>query len=119
MDRFPLIHRQRAGGGINCSGLIHVDGPDYAIAARLRCDERGHIVGTINRWILRDLVNLTTNLDEWQPTPEGINSLPAPLQTYLHDLETRPDPSDDVQELALAWMTIVALQLRIRELESC
>jgi hypothetical protein len=68
MDHFPLIHHQRAGGGIDFPGSIMVDGP-------------------------------------------------APLRTYIHDLETRADPARDVQELALARMTIAALQQRIRELE--
>jgi hypothetical protein len=76
------------------------------------------VVGNLNRWILLDLVNLATDLDKWQPTPEGFNSLPAPLQRYIYDLETRADPAGDVQDLALARMTIAALQQRIRELEA-
>lgn len=118
MEHFPLIHHQGAGGGVECSGLIRMEAPDHESHAVLRCNECGLVVGTINRGILRDLVNLATNLDGWQPTPEGINSLPAPLRTYIHDLETRADPAGEVQELALARMTIVALQRRIRELES-
>jgi hypothetical protein len=53
----------------------------------------------------------------WQPTPEGYNRLPGPLSGYVHDLETRADPAGDLQDLALARMTIAALQQRIRELE--
>jgi hypothetical protein len=117
MDHFPLIHHQRAGGGIDCTGTIIVEESEREPVATLRCDECGVVVGTINRWILRDLVNLATDLDDWQPTPEHFNRLPAPLQTYIHDLATRADPAGDVQDLALARMTIAALQQHIRELE--
>jgi hypothetical protein len=55
---------------------------------------------------------------QWQPTADGINVLPALLRDYIHDLETRADPAGEVQELALARMTIAALEARIRELES-
>jgi hypothetical protein len=112
MDHFSLIHHQRAGGGIDCSGRIIVEGADHDPAATLRCDECSAVVGTINRWILSDLVNLATDLDQWQPTPEHYNRIPAPLQTYIHDLETRADPAGHVQDLALARMTIAALQQR-------
>lgn len=117
MDRFPAILHGPTGG-INCPGLIRVEAPEYQALATLRCDECGVAVGEINRWILRDLVNLTTDLDQWQPTADGINPLPAPLRNYIHDLETRADPAGEVQELALARMTITALEARIRELES-
>jgi hypothetical protein len=115
MDHFPLLYHQRAGGGIDCTGTIIIEESERESMATLRCDDCGVVVGTINRWILRDLA---TDLDEWQPRPEHFNRLPAPLQTYIHDLETRADPAGDVKNLALARMTIAALQQRIRELEA-
>jgi hypothetical protein len=117
MDHFPRIPHQRAGGGIDCSGLVIVEGAEHEPMAMLRCDECGATVGTINRAVLRDLVNLTIDLDLWQPTAEGYNRLPGPLRSYIHDLETRADPAGDIQDLALARMTIAALQQRVRELE--
>ena len=75
MDHFPRIPHQRAGGGIDCSGLVIVEGAEHEPMATLRCDECGAIAGTINRGILRDLVNLTVDLDLWQPTAEGCNGL--------------------------------------------
>ena len=118
MDHFPLIPHQHVGGGIDCPGRIIAETPDPDHQTTLRCDECGAVVGIINRWILRDLVSLTTNLDEWQPTAEWFNILPSPIRDYIHDLETRADPAGDVQDLALARMTIGALETRIRELEA-
>lgn len=45
------------------------------------------------------------------PTTEEINALPDPVRRYIHDLETRCDPSGDVR-------TIHALQEHINALES-
>jgi hypothetical protein len=117
MDHFPLIRHQQAGGGIDCPGIIIVEGPEHRPTAILRCDECGAEVGTINRWILQDLVNLATDLDMWQPKPEDFNRLPERLRSYIHELETRADPAGEVQELALARMTIAALERRIQELQ--
>jgi hypothetical protein len=37
---------------------------------------------------------------------------------YMHRLATRPEPAAEVQELALARLTIASLERRIRELEA-
>lgn len=36
--------------------------------------------------------------DDWQPTPENVNALPAPLRRYIHDIETVCDHSGIVRE---------------------
>lgn len=40
-------------------------------------------------------------LENFKPTAEHINALPEPLRAYIHDLETRCDPSGDVRRLTL------------------
>jgi hypothetical protein len=35
---------------------------------------------------------------DWQPTPDAINSLSAPLRRYIHHLETDCDPSGTLRE---------------------
>jgi hypothetical protein len=47
--------------------------------------------------------------DDWQPTPENINSLPMPLRRYIHELQTQCDPTGDVQ-------TIWCLRDQVRDL---
>jgi hypothetical protein len=40
--------------------------------------------------------------EDWLPTPENINALPAPLRQYIHQLETLSDPARLVwQNMAL------------------
>jgi hypothetical protein len=36
---------------------------------------------------------------DWSPTVERVNALPGPVRRYVHDLETRCDPSGEVAEL--------------------
>ena len=60
------------------------------------------------------------NLDEreyenWLPSAENINALPYPLRSYIHQLETRCDPSGDTQELVIARETCRALDIRLAE----
>ncbi len=54
----------------------------------------------------------------WLPTAANVNALPEPVRKYVHDLETRCDPSGDTRELAVAKDIIRAQELRIQELES-
>jgi hypothetical protein len=37
----------------------------------------------------------------WTPTAENVNALPDPLRSYIHQLETRCDPSGELRELVL------------------
>jgi hypothetical protein len=39
--------------------------------------------------------------DDWTPTAENVNALPDPLRSYIHQLETRCDPSGELRELVL------------------
>jgi hypothetical protein len=51
-------------------------------------------------------------------TPAEINALPERVRHYIHDLETRCDPTGEVQE---RWSLIEqrdALIIRVRELEA-
>lgn len=45
----------------------------------------------------------------WTPTAEAVNALPEPLRSYIHQLETRCDPSGELRELVIARDTIRAL----------
>lgn len=36
--------------------------------------------------------------DDWIPTAEAINALPAPLFKFIHYLETHVDPAEMVRE---------------------
>src|SRR5205809_151831 len=47
---------------------------------------------------------------------DGINALPGWAQKYIHDLETRADPSGDVQELADLREQRQALFMEVEEL---
>lgn len=49
--------------------------------------------------------------DDWLPTAANINALPEPLRRYIHDLETRADPSGDV-------LLIYELRTMVRGLEA-
>src|SRR5215813_10599997 len=37
----------------------------------------------------------------WLPTVENVNALPEGIRRYVHDLETRCDPTHEVQKMAL------------------
>lgn len=56
--------------------------------------------------------------DDWTPTPENVNALPGPVRRYVHDLETRCDPSGDVQTIASLREQVAGLTARVRELEA-
>jgi len=56
--------------------------------------------------------------DGWLPTPENVNALPEGIRRYVHDLETRCDPAQDVQKMALQADTIRGLDVKVRELEA-
>lgn len=58
------------------------------------------------------------DLENFVPTLEAVNRLPTGIRQYVHDLQTRCDPSGDVQELTLARDTCRALELRVEELEA-
>src|SRR5262249_23131004 len=54
----------------------------------------------------------------WLPTAENVNALPEGIRCYIHDLQTRCDPADDVQRIALQVDTIRGLHSKVRELEA-
>ena len=54
--------------------------------------------------------------DNWLPTPEHINALPAPIRRYIHHLETRCDPAGEVAELMLTRDQNAQLQERLDQL---
>ena len=54
----------------------------------------------------------------WLPTAENVNALPEGIRRYVHDLQTRCDPADDVQKMALQVDTIRGLDAKVRELEA-
>src|SRR5215469_4933682 len=56
--------------------------------------------------------------DRLLPTAENVNALPEGIRRYVYDLETRCDPADDVQRLALQVDTIRGLDAKVRELEA-
>jgi hypothetical protein len=55
--------------------------------------------------------------DDWQPTAEAVNALPAPLRRYVINLETIADPAGLVREATIQRETALALAERVRELE--
>jgi hypothetical protein len=54
----------------------------------------------------------------WLPTAENVNALPEGIRRYMHDLQTRCDPANDVQRMALQADAIRGLDARVRELEA-
>jgi hypothetical protein len=36
--------------------------------------------------------------DDWTPTAEKINALPAPLRAYIQRLETEADPAETIRQ---------------------
>jgi hypothetical protein len=48
--------------------------------------------------------------DDWLPTAENVNALPDPLRRYIHDLETRADPSGDLRDKAIAQDEVAMLR---------
>ena len=54
----------------------------------------------------------------WTPTAANINALPDPLRRYIHDLETRCDPTGDVQTIHSQREQINGLLKRVRELST-
>jgi hypothetical protein len=62
---------------------------------------------------------------EWAPTAENINTLPAPIRDYIHQLETNADPAGIVRENTLAkdisralCTEITSLRQQVAELEA-
>ena len=53
---------------------------------------------------------------DWTPTPSNVNALPEPIRSFIHQLETRCDPSGDTRELVIARDTIKALERLVAEL---
>ena len=54
----------------------------------------------------------------FKPDPEHINALPLPLRNYIHWLETRCDPTGDLQRIASLTEQRDALVVKVRELEA-
>src|SRR5215472_15879235 len=54
----------------------------------------------------------------WLPTAANVNALPEGIRRYVQDLQTRWDPADDVQKMALQADTIRGLPAKVRELEA-
>lgn len=53
----------------------------------------------------------------WTPTAANINALPEPIRRYIHDVETRCDPTGLVQENTVLKDSMAALAKRVEELE--
>ena len=64
-----------------------------------------------------DLCDEVGRLRSWTPTAENINALPDGIRQYVHDLETRSDPTGDVQTIAVQKENLCALEKRVVELE--
>src|SRR5215468_1545853 len=55
----------------------------------------------------------------WLPTAENVNALQEGIRRYVRDLQTRCDPTGDVQTMALQADGIIrALHAKVRELEA-
>lgn len=52
--------------------------------------------------------------EDWQPTPEHINALPAPIRRYIAELETLCDPAGIVRENVMLRDALAALE-KMRE----
>ena len=52
---------------------------------------------------------------ESKPDPEHINALPKPLRDYIHWLETRSDPTGDLQQIASLTQQRDALIVKVKE----
>ncbi len=52
----------------------------------------------------------------WSPTADNVNALPAAVRSYVHELETRCDPSGELRELVIARDTCHALDVRCEAL---
>lgn len=52
-----------------------------------------------------------------RPISERIESLPRWARQYIHDIETKCDPSGDIRTVTELRDTIRCLEARIRELE--
>ena len=64
-----------------------------------------------------EVVNYEGNIN-WLPSSDNINALPDPIRKYIHDLETRCDPSGDVQERALMRDNMRGLEGLVLELRA-
>lgn len=73
----------------------------------------GRILGAMKQKRLSDQQVFAT----WKPTSENINALPMPIRSYIHDLETRCDPSGDLNQLALVKDQNQQLQAHVAECE--
>jgi len=61
-----------------------------------------------------DLIAMLIN---FIPTPENVNALPEGIRRYVHDIETRCDPSGDIQTIACLHDTNQGLELWAKELQ--
>ena len=55
---------------------------------------------------------------DWLPTPAAVNALPTPVREYVYRLETRCDPTGDLQSLCCAEVTVKALGRYVDELRA-
>jgi predicted nuclease with TOPRIM domain len=62
--------------------------------------------------------SLTLGDAKWFPTAANITALPEPLRRYIHDLETRCDPSGDIAALTLTRDQNIQLQAENERLRS-
>jgi hypothetical protein len=54
--------------------------------------------------------------DDWLPTADNINTLPDPVRRYIHDIETRCDPTGDIQTIACLRDQVKGLVLALKGL---
>jgi len=108
----PVVKRgpssERAGGAVRCepSSVVHALMPSvvrFMLQAFLEIDATEAAVAGGEGWL---------------PTAENVNALPEGIRRYVHDLETRCDPTHEVQKMALQADIIRGLDARVRELEA-
>ncbi len=58
------------------------------------------------------------NLETFVPGPESIEALPSGIRKYIHDLETRCDPTGDIQSMAQLRQENELLRLALEEYDT-
>lgn len=71
------------------------------------------LLSYVHQFMPADVKEMAPDLTEWQPTPERVNALPAPLRAYIHELETRCDPAGDLRTAVLLREQVTALCLAL------
>ena len=81
-----------------------------------QCAEAILAIPTDQSALDRHDAELLAPISDFKPNSKHINALPEPLRKYIHDLETRCDPSGDVQTIASLKDQRDALEAEVAEL---